>query len=460
MNRNSTRLFGIPALSGIAFILMGALFTGSAQTSPPQGSQAPPTQTQTLTADQLNDLVAPIALYPDGLLSQVLVASTYPLEVVEAQQWLQKNPTLSGTQLTDAAQQQPWDPSVQALLAFPEVLNRLNQDIHWTTDLGNAFLAQQTDVMGAVQRLRASALANGRLMSTPQQTVSTETQDGQPAIVIEPANPDVVYVPTYDPSYVWGPPVEGSYPSLYYPTYGYGWGPGIDLGFWGGWGWGPDWFGGGIFIDNDFFHRHGFDRDRDRGDRGRGDRGDRGRGDRERGLNRDRWAHDPGHRLGVPYPNQQLAGRFQPASAASRANRGGLGAPNPVNQSNGGGNTLQGARPAGNLPNANRPAMPGNAQGFRGMSPQGSPQGGAARSVPTPQSAPMRIAPGNNSGFGGGAMRGIGGGRPSFGGAPGGGRSFGGGGGRGFGGGGGHGFGGGGGHGGGGGGGHGGGGHR
>src|SRR5215472_7384290 len=199
MNRNSTRWFVVPALSGIAFILMP--FTGSAQTPP----QAAPPQTQTLTADQLTDLVAPIALYPDGLLSQVLVAATYPLEVVEAQQWVQKNPNLSRTQLIDAAKLQPWDPSVQAMVAFPDVLKSLNQDVRWTTDLGNAFLAQQADVMRAVQRLRASAQANGRLKSTPQQTVSAETQGGQEAIAIQPANPDVVYVPTYDPSYIWGP---------------------------------------------------------------------------------------------------------------------------------------------------------------------------------------------------------------------------------------------------------------
>jgi hypothetical protein len=459
MNRNSTRLFVVPALSGIAFILMGALFTGSAQTPPPQRSQAAPPQTQTYTADQLTDLVAPIALYPDGLLSQVLVASTYPLEVVEAQQWLQANPTLTGTQLTDAAKQQPWDPSVQALVAFPDVLKRLNQDVRWTTDLGNAFLAQQADMMAAVQRLRASAEANGRLKSTPQQTVRTEIQGGEPAVVIQPADPDVVYVPTYDPAYIWGLPAGGSYPSLYYPTYGYGWGPGIDLGFWGGWdgwGWGPNWFGGTIFVDNDFFYRHGFRRDRDRDfDRDRGDRGDRDRGDRDRGFNRERWAHDPGHRLGVPYPNRQLAGRYQAGSTASRANRGGFGAPNPVNQPNGGRNALQGTRP-----DASRQAMPGSSQGFRDMSPRVSPRGEASRSFPTPQGPPMRMAPGNNPGFGGGGMRGFGGGG-HFGGVPGGGRGFGGGGfgggGHGFGGGG-HGFGGGGGgHGGGG---HGGGGHR
>src|SRR4029077_13367461 len=122
---NSTRLLVAPALAGILLILTGALLTGRAQTPPPDAQAAPPEtqKTQAFTADQLTDLVAPIALYPDGLLSQLLVASTYPLEVVEAQQWLQRNPTLRGTQLTDAAKQQPWDPSVQTLVAFPEVLN-------------------------------------------------------------------------------------------------------------------------------------------------------------------------------------------------------------------------------------------------------------------------------------------------------------------------------------------------
>jgi len=287
---------------------------------------------------------------------------------VEAQQWLQGNPTLSRTKLTDAAKQQPWDPSVQALVAFPDVLKRLNQDIHWTMALGNAFLAQEADVMAAVQRLRASARANGRLTSTPQETVSTETQGGQPAIVIQPANPDVVYVLAYDPAYVWGPPVGGSYPSLYYPPYGFGWGPGIDLGFWGGWdgwGWGPNWFGGTIFVDNDFFHRHGFHGDRDRD------------GDRGRGINRERWAHNPGHRLGVPYPNQQLSRRFQGASAASRANQGGFGMRGPLGQ-----------------PNSGRPGMPINPQGVRGMPPQGR----ASRMIPNP-GMPMRpVAPNPGAG--------------------------------------------------------------
>src|SRR5580693_6378556 len=129
--------------------------------------QQTPPPTQILTANQITDLVAPIALYPDPLLTQVLVASTYPLEVVEAQQWLQQNRSLSGTRLMDAARQQNWDPSVQALVAFPEVLSRLNSDIRWTMDLGNAFLAQQADVMNAIQRLRVSAKTNGHLASSP-----------------------------------------------------------------------------------------------------------------------------------------------------------------------------------------------------------------------------------------------------------------------------------------------------
>ena len=130
--------------------------------------QAPPL----LSPDQLDNLVAPVALYPDPLLGQVLAASTYPLEITEAQQWLQRNRNLQGTQLVDAAKQQNWDPSVQALVAFPDALNLLSNDIRWTTDLGNAFLAQQADVMSAVQAMRdAGSRSNGNRLyqSTPQQ---------------------------------------------------------------------------------------------------------------------------------------------------------------------------------------------------------------------------------------------------------------------------------------------------
>ena len=128
----------------------------------------------------MNDLVAPIALYPDPLLSQIMVASTYPLEVVQAYQWLQRIPGLNGPDLTQAAQQQNWDPSIQALVMFPGVLKRLNDDITWTTNLGNAFLAQQQEVMEAVQRMRQRAQQAGKLASTPQENVVTTTDGDQP----------------------------------------------------------------------------------------------------------------------------------------------------------------------------------------------------------------------------------------------------------------------------------------
>jgi len=172
---------------------------------PPPVSIAAQQAAPLLSPDQLNNLVAPVALYPDPLLGEVLAASTYPVEIVEAQQWLQKNPSLTGAQLMDAAKQQNWDPSVQALVAFPDALKLLGNDIRWTTDLGNAFLAQQPDVMSAVQGMRARAEANGRLANTPQQVVTTDTQDNQSAIEIQPADPEVIYVPVYDPAYVWGP---------------------------------------------------------------------------------------------------------------------------------------------------------------------------------------------------------------------------------------------------------------
>src|ERR1039457_4681726 len=195
-----------------AFLGVPFLPVGQGREPGPGSRRHAPIQAQMLAPEQLNDLVAPIALYPDALLSQVLVASTYPLEVVEAQQWLQRNGSLKGQQLTEAARQQNWDASVQALVTFPDVLAKMNQDVQWTTALGNAFLAQQSDVMAAVQGMRARAQSNGRLSTTPQQTVTTETQGGQAAIEIAPADPQVIYVPQYDPAYVWGPPVWGAYP--------------------------------------------------------------------------------------------------------------------------------------------------------------------------------------------------------------------------------------------------------
>jgi hypothetical protein len=286
-----------------------------AQPPAPPAQSSPPAPA--LSPDQLNTLVAPVALYPDALLSEVLVAATYPLEVAEAPQWLQQNRNLQGQQLIAAARQQNWDPSIQALVAFPDVINLLSSNIRWTTDLGNAFLAQQVDVMSAVQRMRAQAKAAGKLNSNAQETVTTETQGDQTAIDIQPANPQVVYVPQYNPESIWGQPDYGYYPPLYYPDYygyGYGYGPGIYIGGffgglgWGGWGWGPNWFYGSIYQNYNFFNHYGY-----RGLYGNGGFGGRGT-----------WAHDPMHRMGVAYPNRGLATRY--GGAANAANRGNVGA--------------------------------------------------------------------------------------------------------------------------------------
>src|SRR5580658_5453798 len=224
-----------------------------AQTSAAQTSAAQPAQ-------QLDDLVAPIALYPDSLVAQVFAASTYPIEVAEAEQWVKDHPKWKAAKLMDEAKKQTWDPSVKALVAFPQVLTTMAGSLTWTTQLGNAFLAQQSDVMKAVQRMRAQAEAKGTLHSTPQVNVATQEQNGESAITVQPVNPEVWYVPYYNPLYIWGPPVWGVYPGLVYPgvEVGFGFLPGMDFGFyWGGggggvgagWGWGPNWFGGGLFID-------------------------------------------------------------------------------------------------------------------------------------------------------------------------------------------------------------------
>jgi hypothetical protein len=276
-----------------------------AQQEPP----APPPPDQTLSPDQLNDLVAPVALYPDPILSQLLVAATYPLEVVQAFQWAQKNPGLNGPALTEAAQQQNWDPSVQALVMFPDVLKRLNDDVAWTTNLGNAFLAQQQDVMDAVQRMRQRAQQAGKLQSTPQETVATSDDGGQPYIDIEPTSPDVIYVPVYDPTWIWGPPVYYPYPHWWWPprsvlTGGlyFGFGGPIDIGFyfgagwhgWGGWGWHPGWGNRTVIVNNSFIHRYNFNT-RDVAN--------------VRGSTT--WAHDPVHRAGVPYASPNLRTQYQ-----------------------------------------------------------------------------------------------------------------------------------------------------
>ena len=158
----------------------------AAQAQPAATAKAEPAAAK-IPNDQLDSLVAPIALYPDPLLSQTLVASTYPLEIIQLQQWLEKNKNLKDKALTDAASKQPWDASIQAMVVLPDVVNRLADDIQWTTDLGNAFLAQQSDVMDAVQRMRKKAQGTGALESNEQQKVETKVVENKTVVIVEPA---------------------------------------------------------------------------------------------------------------------------------------------------------------------------------------------------------------------------------------------------------------------------------
>ena len=202
------------AIACAAALLVPAYSLAYAQQDQALAPAAANEETPPIPADQLDSLVAPIALYPDPLLAQTLAASTYPLEVIQLDQWYVNNKYLKDKALADAVAKQPWDPSVQALVAFPDVVQRMAGNIQWTTDLGNAFLAQQADVMDAVQRMRAKAEGTGNLKTSAQQKVETQTvEGGKQVIVVEQANPETVYVPSYDPTVVYGEP---AYP---YPSY-------------------------------------------------------------------------------------------------------------------------------------------------------------------------------------------------------------------------------------------------
>ncbi|MGA9065307.1 MAG: DUF3300 domain-containing protein, partial [Bryobacteraceae bacterium] len=366
------------AVISLLFGLLAGFETLSAQEP-----VAPPPD-QTLTPDQLQNLVAPIALYPDPLLGQILAASTYPLEVVEAWQWLQRNPNLTGAALTAAVQQENWDPSVQALVVFPDVLKQLNADVNWTTSLGNAFLAQQADVMNAVQVLRQNAQQSGKLASTPQEQVSND----QGAIDINPVDPNVMYVPEYNPVWIWGPALYYPYPGWYWPPdsilvggLGFGFYPPIPMGFyfgygwrgWGGWGWHPAWGTHTVIMNTSFIHRYNFNE---------------GRVANLHGTTV--WAHDPAHRMGVPYANAALRTEYR---ASVRSNLAAPAEHMPVIYSTSVGPTERmGDRTVPqNAPAANRSAFSGyeNGQAAQVHSDHGYSSLGPARSrQPAPRAAP------------------------------------------------------------------------
>ena len=268
-----------------------------AQTPPAQPASA--SSQQLLTAAQVDALVAPIALYPDALLSEILMASTYPLEVVEADRWAVANKNLKGDALKAAVDQQSWDDSVKSLVATPDVLDMMSQKLSWTQQLGDAVLAQQPDIMDAIQRLRMKAQANNKLASNQQQTVSTEQQGGKQVIVIAPTQPNTIYVPYYDPTVVYGPWPYPAYPPYYWPAPAYvaagviatglAFGAGYALGRWVGggyWGGGCNWGSNNININRNVNINNI----------------NRGNGNN--------WVHNPVHRQGVRYANADVAQKF------------------------------------------------------------------------------------------------------------------------------------------------------
>lgn len=224
-----------------------------AQSSQPQAA-APTAQPadKLLKPEQLEALVAPIALYPDELLANVLAASTYPLEVVQADRWLKERKNLKGDALKTEVEKQAWDDSVKALASTPDVISMMSEKIDWTKNLGDAVLAQQPDVMDAIQRLRSKAYDNKKLVTTKQQKVSVQTQENKQVVVIESADPNTMYVPYYEPATVYGTWPYAEYPPDYfgYPSYigagviatGLAFGAGWAIGRWGNyWGGGFNW---------------------------------------------------------------------------------------------------------------------------------------------------------------------------------------------------------------------------
>jgi len=292
-------------------------------------------QEKRFSPEELAQLLAPIALYPDELVSQVLMASTYPLEIVAADRWVEKNKELKGDALAKALEEQDWDPSVKSLVNFPTVLTMMSQKLEITSKLGDAFLAQEDDVMATIQMLRKKAVAAGNLKTSSEQKVSVE----QEAVIIEPATPEVVYVPAYDPLYVYGPwfyPAYPPYPYYYYPppAYGYyGFGGFFSIGFAWGYAWGGcNWHSRTVFVDvhrqrhihNRFINHNRYasyyDRRRVTGSAGRGG-----------------WWHNPTHRRGVAYRDVRTAERFgqSPGRAFRSREARGFGEGRPAGRSEG-----------------------------------------------------------------------------------------------------------------------------
>src|SRR6058998_2210689 len=298
-----------------------------AQAQPPGDDDVQP-----FKPEELEAIVAPIALYPDPLVAQVMMAATYPLEVIQAARLMKGNPNLKDTALNEELKKYDWDDSVKSLCSFPQTLELLNEKIDWMQKLGDAFLDQRKDTMDAIQRMRAKAQAQGNLQSNEQQKVIVEAAAAQPAapgqpappaeqtvIKIEPVNPQVVYVPSYNPTVVYG-----SYPPAYPPYYPYppaypwgaaaisfGVGMAVGAAVWGGCNW------GGGDVDVDVNKSNNFTNNLNRGDKATQIKNERGSGQ----GGKESFKHNPEHRKGAQYRDkgtQQKYGRGNSPQAGSR----------------------------------------------------------------------------------------------------------------------------------------------
>jgi hypothetical protein len=446
---------------------------GDASAASPGAALAAPTSApaaKSFKPEELEQLVAGVALYPDALLSQVLMASTYPVEIVQADRWAKQNKSLKGDALAKELEKQAWDPAVRSLVNFPEVLTMMSEKLDWTVKLGDAFIAQQKDVMETVQRLRAKAKDQGNLASNSQQKVSTEpvpasqasTSSNTQIIKIESSSPDVVYVPTYNPTVVYGGWPYPSYPPYYYypPSYVPGqaavaFGVGVAIGAAWGYAWGGcNWGNNDVDIDIDRNTNINTNIDRDKYKAERDARQTDRQGNRsERQGNRDgsrggasSFQHDPSHRGGVAYRDQATAQRFggqssAQATQAREAYRGRAEAGRTDIQRSGadayrpGGNNSYGGRDSTRSPyssgaadratSSNRPSQTGTRSGaFDSAGSSGSQSrsysnrgqssrsgGGYSSGGGGSRSTPARSSGGGGSRGGGGGSRGGGGGR-------------------------------------------------
>ena len=383
---------------------------------------------QSFRQEEIDQLVAPIALYPDSLISQILMASTYPLEVVQAERWAKQNKDLKGDALAAALEKQDWDASVKSLVNFPQVLQMMSEKLDWTQKLGDAFLAQQKEVMDTIQKLRVKAQDQGNLKTTTEQKVIVEEK----VIRIEPANPQVVYVPTYNPTVVYGAWPYPAYPPYYYYPPGYVAGAavftfaaGVALGAAWGYAWGGcNWHGGDVNIDVN--RNTNINRNINR-DQAKQKMQDRGQGQGGKG----KWQHDASHRKGAAYRDQATAQKFNRGTAGdaakSREAYRGRAEQGRQDLARGGAEQFRGGQGAGQRGGGDQ-FRGQQGSGGRGGAFEGIDRGGGADRSFSQRGSSSRQS--MSSSRGGGGSSGGGGGGGGRGGGGGGGRGGGGGGGR------------------------------